>query len=115
MLYYHTILFVCYNACMNMEAPKRNDPKDLIVRLDIRGSFAKSANAEEEMHNLVEQALIELEETSEDIATIVRQKYEAGKTIKEIADEYGETEENIRRMEDEGIRKIRRFVKRQKG
>lgn len=99
---------------MNMETPRRGETGDFISRLDIRSFFAQSASGEEEMHNIIEQALFELEKTSEEIATIIREKYKMGKTIKEIADEYGENEENIRRMEDEGIRKIRRFVKRAK-
>jgi RNA polymerase sigma factor (sigma-70 family) len=67
-------------------------------------------HADKETKITLEQALAELEKSNPRMASIIRQRYEEGRTLTEIGQEYGFTKQAIYQIEEKALEKLRKFM-----
>lgn len=69
-----------------------------------------TSEEKEKIYQDIELAISRLESKNPKLADIIRKKYQLGKTLKEIGDDYGDTKQNIEQLEKKAIKVIKGIV-----
>lgn len=93
---------------------RKKIPENRLMSLEERflekNEAISAKHADKETKITLEQALAELEKSNPRMASIIRQRYEEGRTLTEIGQEYGFTKQAIYQIEEKALEKLRKFM-----